>query len=75
MNYLAPMERTIVDFALKGTQATIYNEQDLDALDRFNCRTRITPLNVYGIILKLVQQELIQKPYIMVCSWKKLYRF
>ena len=71
-NYLAPMERTIVESALKGIPATIYDEEDfLDVLDRFNCRTRITPLNVYGIILELAQQELIQKPYIMVCSWKK----
>ena len=28
-------------------------------------------MNVYGIILELAKQELVQKPYIMLCYWKK----
>ena len=43
----------------------------LDTMERLNCRSQVHPLNVYGVILELAKQELIQKPYIMVCSWKK----
>ena len=28
-------------------------------------------MNVYSVILEIAKQELIQKPYIMVCSWGK----
>ena len=28
-------------------------------------------MNVYGVILEIAKQELVQKPYIMLCSWKK----
>ena len=49
-----------------------YTEEEfLDTMERLNCRGQVYPLNVYGVILELAKQELIQKPYIMVCSWKK----
>ena len=28
-------------------------------------------MNVYGVILDIAKQELVQKPYIRLCSWKK----
>ena len=28
-------------------------------------------MNVYGVILEIAKQELVQKPYIMLCYWKK----
>ena len=40
-------------------------------MDRFNCRSRLHPMNVYSVILEITKQELIQKPYTMVCSWGK----
>ena len=43
----------------------------MDTLDRFNCRSRVHPMDVYSVILEIAKQELIQKPYIMVCSWGK----
>ena len=50
----------------------VYTEEEfLDTMERLNCRSQVHPLNVYGVILELAKQELIQKPYIMVCSWKK----
>ena len=52
----------------------VYTEEKfLDTMERLNCRSQVHPLNVYGVILELAKQELIQKPYIMVCSWKKTY--
>ena len=29
-------------------------------------------MNIYSVVLELAKQELIQKPYIMVCSWSKV---
>ena len=50
----------------------IYTEEELlDTMEKLNCRSQGHPLNVYGVILELAKQELIQKPYIMVCSWKR----
>ena len=67
-----------VVFNIKG-YSNLYNfshdiyteEKFLDTMERLNCRSQVHPLNVYGVILELVKQQLIQKPYIMVCSWKK----
>ena len=28
-------------------------------------------MNIYNVVLEFAKQELIQKPYIMVCSWSK----
>ena len=50
----------------------IYTDDEfLDTLDKFNCRSRVHPMNVYSVILKIAKQELIQKTYIMVCSCGK----
>ena len=50
----------------------VYTEEEfLDTIERLNCRSHVHPLNVYIVILELAKQELIQKPYIMVCSWKR----
>ena len=38
----------------------------IDFLDRYNCRSRVHPLNVYGAIIELSRQEIIQKPYLMI---------
>ena len=66
------MESKIVEAALWGTPPKIYDDDDfLDILDRFNCKSRVTIMNVYGVILEIAKQELVQKPYIMLCSWKK----
>ena len=66
------MESKIVEAALRGTPPQIYDDDDfLDILDRFNCKSRVTIMNVYGVILEIAKQELVQKPYIMLCSWKK----
>ena len=60
----------MVNEALKANENVISSDEFLDFLDQFNCRSRVTPLNVYGIILELAQQELIQKPYLMVSVWR-----
>ena len=40
-------------------------------MERLDCRSQVHLLNVCGVISELAKEELIQKPYKMVCSWKR----
>ena len=72
LNYVTPMESKIVEAALRETPPQIYDDDNfLYMLDRVNCKSRVTIMNVYRVILEISEQELVQKPYIMLCSWKK----
>ena len=72
LNYVTLMESKIIEAALRGTSPQNYGDDDfLDILDRFNYKSRVTIMNVYGVILEIAKQELVQKPYMMLCSWKK----
>ena len=65
LNYVITMELEIVEAALRRTPPQVYDDDDfLDVLDRFNCKSRVTSMNVYGVILDTAKQELVQKPYI-----------
>ena len=72
-NYVVtPMELKFVKAALRVIPPQIYDNNDfLDILDWFNCKSGVTIMNVYGIILEITKQESRQKPYIMLCSWRK----
>ena len=61
------MEKALLQEALKTTNTYIYQDF-LELLENFNCRSRVHLLNVYGVVLELAQQELIPKPYLMVCT-------
>lgn len=63
------MDQEMVSLALGADLDNISSEEFLDFLDRSNCRSHVTPFNVYGIILELSQQELVQKPHLMVSMW------
>jgi len=60
------MDQEMVSLALGADLDNISSEE---FLDRSNCRSHVTPFNVYGIILELSQQELVQKPHLMVSMW------
>lgn len=68
LNSLTPMA--------SGKKNCLFEDEEfLDILDRINCKSRVTIMNVYGVILDIARQELIQRPYLMVCSWKKSKMF
>ena len=72
LNYVTPRESKIIEAALRGTSPQFYDDDDfLDISDRFNCIPKVTIMNGYGVILEFAKQELVQKPYMMLCSWKK----
>ena len=62
----------LFEAALRGTPPQMCDDDDsLDILDQFNCKSRVFIMNVYGVILEIAKQELVQKSYIMLYSWKK----
>ena len=62
LNYVTPMESKNFQAALQGNPPQIYDDYDfLNILDRFNCKSRVTIMNIYGVILKIAKQELVQK--------------
>ena len=70
LNFVSSVEKALLQEALKATNADIYENEDfLELLDHFSCRSRVHTLNVYGVVLEVAQQELIQKSYLMVCTW------
>ena len=48
LNFVSSTEEVLLQEASKTTNADIYEDEDfLELLDRFNCRSRVHPLNVY----------------------------
>ena len=53
LNFVSSMEKALLQEALKTTNADIYEDEDfLELLDRFNCRSRVHPLKIYGEALE-----------------------
>ena len=70
--YIPLMDSDMVTSALKANLDTIQSDDFANFLERYICRSLVTPLNVYGTIRELAQQELIQKPYLMVSVWREI---
>ena len=50
------MESNIFEDALWGTPPQTYDDDDfLDTLDQFSCKSRVTIMNVYGVILQIAK--------------------
>ena len=50
LEFLLKTGRGVVNAALKGFLTSVYEDKEFtDVLERFNCRSRVFPLNVYGI--------------------------
>ena len=39
-------------------------------MERFNCRTAVTAQNLRKVLLEIANQELIQKPHVMISTWQ-----
>ena len=46
------------------------NEELLEFLERFNCKTAVTPQNLRKVLLEIANQELIQKHHVMISTWQ-----
>jgi len=71
--FLSKGEEVLVLEALKTENENIYDDPDFqEILERFNCRSRVHPLNVYGIFVELARQEIVQRPFSMVSTWNRV---
>lgn len=72
LKYISKTEERLVSSALTaGQTSNVFDDEFFqNILDRYRCRTKVSCMNVYGVFLELARQELVQKPYLMVCTWK-----
>ena len=49
------------------------NDDFLDFLDKFKCRTKVSKENVHQVIVEIARQEVIQKPHLMASCWQNVF--
>lgn len=75
MKYLSPSEEELVrEYMTRESLPDNIEDQEefLDFLERFKCRTVVKKENIKIIITEIGQQELIQKPHLMVATWQPI---
>ena len=70
--YLSFEEEELVESVLNTSCLPGDREEFDDFLERFNCRTLVNNENVILTLLEISQQELIQKPHLMIASWQSV---
>ena len=70
LKYLAPEEEKLLQPILDTSTLPSNREEFDDFLERFNCRTVVSNANCLKVLLEIAQQELIQKPHVMIASWQ-----
>ena len=73
LNYLSKDESKLIKTALENSTFSFENEEFLDFLDQFNCRTKVASNNVQVVIVEIARQEIIQKPHIMASMWQESF--
>ena len=70
LKYLAPEEEKLLQPILETSSLPSDREEFDDFLERFNCRTLVTNTNCIKVLLEIAQQEIIQKPHLMIAAWQ-----
>lgn len=70
MKYLSPIEEELVNEYLSKTSFPDENDELFDFLERFNCRTTVNEGNLRKVLIEIANQELIQKPHVMIATWQ-----
>ncbi len=70
LKYLAPEEEKLLQPILGTSSLPSDREEFDDFLERFNRRTLVSNANCVKVLLEIAQQELIQKPHLMIASWQ-----
>ena len=70
MKYLSPIEEELVSDYLHRTNFPDENDELFDFLERFNCRTTVNEGNLRKVLIEIANQELIQKPHVMIATWQ-----
>ncbi len=72
MKYLSEEKEQPVGDYLNKSCFREDNEELMDFLDRFNCRSVVNEQNFRKILVEIPKQELIQKPHVTISSWKPI---
>lgn len=72
MKYLSPVEEELVTNFLGKADFADENDDLFDFLERFNCRSQVSPENIKKVLVEIANQELIQKPHVMVATWQPI---
>ena len=70
IKYLSQVEKELAREYLQRDCFPEENEELLEFLERFNCRTAVTPQNPRKVPLEIANQELIQKSQVMISTWQ-----
>lgn len=74
LKYLAPEEEKLLQPIVDTASLPMDREEFDDFLERFNCRTLVCDENCVKVLLEIAQQELIQKPHLMIASWQTTFQ-
>ncbi|XP_067026126.1 uncharacterized protein [Acropora muricata] len=70
MKYLSPVEEDLVKEYLEKDCLPDDNDELLEFLERFNCRSAVSSENLRKLLIEIANQELIQKPHVMISTWQ-----
>ena len=70
LKYLSPVEEDLVKEYLEKDCLPDDNDELLEFLERFNCRSAVSSENLRKLLIEIVNQELIQKPHVMISTWQ-----
>ncbi len=73
MKYLSPSEEELArDYMARNSfPDNVEDEEEFfDFLERFKCRAVVNKENITTIMIEIGQQELMQKPHLMVSTWQ-----
>ena len=48
-------------------------DEFLDFLDQFKCRTKVSKENVHEIMAEITRQEVIQQPHLIASYWQNVF--
>lgn len=66
--YLSPVEEELIVDIIRTNQLPDDEDEFTDFLERFKCRRVVTTENHSQVILEISNQELVQKPHLMISS-------
>ena len=57
----------------EGNNDDFLEDEFLDFLDQFKCRTKVSKENVHEVIVEIARQEVIQKSHLMASCWQNVF--
>ena len=71
INYVSRDELILIEKVLsdESNNDGFLEDEFLDFLHKFKCRTKVSKENVHKVIVEIASQEVIQKPHIMASCW------